>query len=195
MKDVELQLGIVANQVRIRSITRWSLLLMARDITAQVSQLVKTRHEKMTSADDSRHSIEDDLWKIAHLLCADFNVVNIWVFKNNDFGDSECGDGFCPTLLICTAFDTLTIYCVRYPYYCAFLDELLSESDKKYYKLGLKMARVCKIIGENQIMFGTFFGNKSWATSSWCSVGLLERLKTYKLCFMLSLSIARRCCV
>ena len=65
MKDVELQLGIVANQVRIRSITQWSLLLMARDITAQVSQLVKTRHEKMTSADDSRHSIDNDLCKLA----------------------------------------------------------------------------------------------------------------------------------
>jgi hypothetical protein len=29
--------------------------------TIQVSQLVKTRQEKMASVDESRHSIEDDL--------------------------------------------------------------------------------------------------------------------------------------
>jgi hypothetical protein len=37
------------------------LLLTLLHIFVQVSQLVKTRHEKMISADDSRHSIEDDL--------------------------------------------------------------------------------------------------------------------------------------
>ncbi len=58
MKDVELQLGIVANQVKARPISSLHSLLHN---TTQVSQLVKTRHEKMASADDSRHSIEDDL--------------------------------------------------------------------------------------------------------------------------------------
>jgi hypothetical protein len=61
MKDVELQLGIVANQVKARPITSLHSLLVMLHNTAQVSQLVKTRHEKMASADDSRHSIEDDL--------------------------------------------------------------------------------------------------------------------------------------
>ncbi len=61
MKDVELQLGIVANQVQMLSFLSFHLVLTLLHNFVQVSQLVKTRHEKMTSVDDSRHSIEDDL--------------------------------------------------------------------------------------------------------------------------------------
>ena len=61
MKDVELQLGIVANQVQMLSFLSSHLVLTLLHNFVQVSQLVKTRHEKMTSVDDSRHSIEDDL--------------------------------------------------------------------------------------------------------------------------------------
>jgi hypothetical protein len=56
MKDVELQLGIVANQVHFFLI--YGIVLLNSN---QVTHLVKSRQEKMASADDTRHSIEDDL--------------------------------------------------------------------------------------------------------------------------------------
>ena len=68
MKDVELQLGIFANQVWTYSIYVMNTFHVLPHNTIQVSQLVKTRQEKMASADESRHSIEDDLWKIVYSL-------------------------------------------------------------------------------------------------------------------------------
>ena len=68
MKDVELQLGIVANQVWNSSIYVMNILHILPRHSVQVSQLVKTRQEKMASVDESRHSIEDDLWKIVYSL-------------------------------------------------------------------------------------------------------------------------------